>query len=83
MGLIYSLIIGGIAGLLAGVIRKGSGFGFFGNIVVGIIGGFVGGFLADLVGLKGDANLLGQILTSTVGAIVLLSILNFFGNKGV
>lgn len=83
MGLIYSLIIGGIAGLLAGVIRKGSGFGFFGNIVVGIIGGFVGNFLADLVGLRGDANLLGQILTSTVGAIVLLSILNFFGNKSV
>ncbi len=83
MSLIYSLIIGGIAGLLAGVIRKGSGFGFFGNIVVGIIGGFVGGFLADFVGFKGDANLLGQILISTVGAIVLLGILNFFGNKSV
>lgn len=83
MSLIYSLIIGGIAGLLAGVIRKGSGFGFFGNIIVGIIGGFVGNFLAGFVGLGREANLIGQILISTVGAIVLLSILNFFGNKSV
>jgi len=83
MSLIYSIIIGGIAGLLAGVIRKGSGFGLFGNILVGIVGGFVGNFLAGLVGFGGEANLIGQILISTIGAIVLLAILNFFGNKSL
>jgi uncharacterized membrane protein YeaQ/YmgE (transglycosylase-associated protein family) len=82
MSLLISLIIGGIAGLLAGTIRRGHGFGFFGNIIVGIVGGFVGGFLASFVGIT-DTNWLGQILISTIGAVVLLAILNFFGNKTV
>ena len=80
MSLLISLIIGGISGLLAGTIRQGHGFGFFGNIVVGIVGGFVGGFLAQFIGIT-DTNIIGQIIISTSGAIVLLSILNIFGNK--
>jgi uncharacterized membrane protein YeaQ/YmgE (transglycosylase-associated protein family) len=82
MSLLISLIIGGISGLLAGTIRKGSGFGFFGNILVGIVGGFVGGFLSSFVGVEAN-NIVGQIIVSTLGAVVFLAILNFFGNKSV
>lgn len=84
MGLIISLIIGGVAGLLAGQIRKGSGFGLFGNILVGIVGGFVGDFLAGTFLGMNDANgFVPRLVVSTIGAVVLLAILNFFGNKSV
>ena len=68
------LILGAIAGWLAGQIVKGHGFGAIGNIVVGIVGAFIGGFLANYTGIGGEATGLniGSIVTATVGAIVLL-----------
>ena len=51
MNLIIFLVIGALAGWLAGVIMKGRGFGIIGNIVVGILGSFVGGWLLPMVGL--------------------------------
>jgi uncharacterized membrane protein YeaQ/YmgE (transglycosylase-associated protein family) len=74
-GFIISIIIGGIAGWLAGLIRKGSGFGVLGNVVVGILGGLVGGLLAGAVGID-STNWLGQLAISTFGAVVLLAIIN-------
>ena len=67
------LIIGAIAGWLAGLIMRGGGFGLLGNIVVGIIGAFIGGYLLPLVGVN-LAGILGSIVTATVGAVVLLFI---------
>ena len=68
------LILGAIAGWLAGQIVKGHGFGAIGNIVVGIVGAFIGGFLANYTGIGGEATGLniGSIVTATVGAVVLL-----------
>jgi uncharacterized membrane protein YeaQ/YmgE (transglycosylase-associated protein family) len=80
MSIIISLIIGGLAGLFAGMIRKGHGFGFFGNIVVGLIGGFIGNFLFGLLGVQ-DTNFIGSVLVSTAGAIILLWIIGMFNNK--
>jgi uncharacterized membrane protein YeaQ/YmgE (transglycosylase-associated protein family) len=77
--IIISLFIGGLAGLLAGYIQKGEGFGFFGNIIVGLIGGFIGNFLFGLLGIQ-DSNFLGSIVISTVGAVVLLYLLRLFKN---
>lgn len=71
MGLIVFLIVGGIAGWLAGRIIKGRGFGLPVNILVGVIGAFVGGFLLQVLGFSAT-HLLGQIITATVGAVVLL-----------
>jgi uncharacterized membrane protein YeaQ/YmgE (transglycosylase-associated protein family) len=71
MHIIAFLIIGLIAGWLAGKIMKGRGFGLFGNIVVGWIGALVGGFLFDLVGVTAYG-FVGSLITATVGAIVLL-----------
>jgi uncharacterized membrane protein YeaQ/YmgE (transglycosylase-associated protein family) len=80
MNFIISLIIGGLAGLLAGYIRKGSGFGFFGNIIVGLIGGFVGNLIFSTFGIQ-DTNFLGSVLVSTAGAVVLLFVLGLFGGN--
>ena len=67
------LIIGAIAGWLAGNFMKGGGFGIAGNIVVGIIGAVVGGFVFGLVGLQATG-LIGAIVVSTIGACILLFI---------
>lgn len=69
--LLWSLIIGGVAGWLAGQFMKGSGFGIVVNIILGIVGGIVGGFLFGLLGLKAYG-LIGSILVSAVGAVVVL-----------
>lgn len=69
--LIIWLIIGGVAGWLAGLIMKGYGFGIVGNVVVGILGSMIGGWLFGTyyVGANG---VLGAIFGATLGAVILL-----------
>jgi len=69
--LLVFLLIGAVAGWLAGKLMKGGGFGLPGNIVVGVIGAIVGGMLFDVLGIS-THGLLGAIITATVGAMVLL-----------
>jgi uncharacterized membrane protein YeaQ/YmgE (transglycosylase-associated protein family) len=71
MHFIWFLIIGAVAGWLAGKIMKGRGFGLLGNLVIGIVGAFIGGFLFRLVGLAAYG-LFGSLIMALVGAIVLL-----------
>ena len=75
-GLIVFLLIGALAGWIAGQVMKGSGFGVVGNIVVGILGAVLGGILFRVVGLTATS-LIGDIITATIGAIVLLYIVIF------
>jgi uncharacterized membrane protein YeaQ/YmgE (transglycosylase-associated protein family) len=75
--LLIFVVIGAVAGWLAGVIMKGGGFGLLGNIVVGIIGGVVGGFLFRLLAIAAGG-LIGSIVTATVGAVVLLFLVGLF-----
>lgn len=79
-GLISFLIVGLIAGWAAGKLMKGSGFGLLGNLLVGVIGAFVGGILFWVLGLTAH-NLIGQIVTATVGAIIALFIAAKLKNK--
>ena len=65
--LIMFLVIGAVAGWLAGLIMKGRGFGLLGNIVVGIIGALVGGFLFGVLGLAAGG-LIGSLITAAIGA---------------
>lgn len=71
MDIILFLIIGAIAGWLAGKIMKGGGFGLLGNVVVGVIGAFIGGFLLGLLDVSWGGTL-GALGTALIGAIVLL-----------
>lgn len=71
MSLIAFLIIGALAGWFAGQLIKGSGFGLFGNMVIGVIGSFIGGFAFRLLGLY-SGSFIGSLVTATVGAVILL-----------
>lgn len=71
--LIIWLLVGAIAGWLAGVIVKGHGFGLVGNIIVGIVGAFLAGWLLPLAGLNiGGSAIVSAIIYAMIGAIVLL-----------
>ncbi|MEQ1672820.1 MAG: GlsB/YeaQ/YmgE family stress response membrane protein [Hyphomicrobium sp.] len=73
--LLVLLVIGAIAGFLAGLIVKGYGFGVVGNIVVGIVGALLGGYLLPRLGLFAGGDVVGQIITATIGAVILLVLL--------
>lgn len=75
--LLIFLAIGAVAGWLAGVIFKGSGFGLVGNIVAGIVGAFVGGFLFKALGISLGSGLVSTILTAAIGAIVVMVVVGF------
>ncbi|HEY3645462.1 MAG TPA: GlsB/YeaQ/YmgE family stress response membrane protein [Gammaproteobacteria bacterium] len=71
--LIWMLVIGAIAGWLAGLVMKGRGFGILGNIVIGIVGAVIGGFLFNALGIA-FWGLLGTLLVAFIGAVILLFI---------
>lgn len=73
-GLLITLIIGAIAGWLAGLIVRGGGFGLIGNIVLGIIGAFVAGWLFPRLGISLGAGFIGSIVHATIGAVIILVI---------
>jgi uncharacterized membrane protein YeaQ/YmgE (transglycosylase-associated protein family) len=73
-GILIWLLIGAVAGWLAGSLVKGGGFGLIGDIVVGIVGAIIGGWLAGTLGIAIGGGLIGSILIATLGAVVLLLI---------
>ena len=75
--LLVLLLIGAAAGFLAGIIVKGYGFGAIGNIVVGIVGAAFGGWLMPRLGLFAGGDIIGQIISATVGAVILLVLISF------
>lgn len=75
MDILWFLIIGGIAGWIAGEIVRGNGFGIVGNIVVGIVGAVIGGLLFDFLDV-GAYGLVGSLVMAVIGAVILLFILN-------
>jgi uncharacterized membrane protein YeaQ/YmgE (transglycosylase-associated protein family) len=80
MSFVWFLIIGAVAGWLAGLLMKGEGFGILGNIIVGVIGALLGGFLFDLLGFS-IGGLIGSLITALVGAIVLLFLVGLVRRK--
>jgi uncharacterized membrane protein YeaQ/YmgE (transglycosylase-associated protein family) len=77
MELLIFLLVGAIAGWLAGLIVRGFGFGLIGNIVVGIIGALVAGYLFPRLGIGLPAGTVGQILSAAIGAVIVLVIIGF------
>ncbi|HEX5006802.1 MAG TPA: GlsB/YeaQ/YmgE family stress response membrane protein [Hyphomonadaceae bacterium] len=78
-GILVAVLIGAIAGWLAGVIVKGAGFGLIGNIVIGIVGALVAGWLLPMVGLgfSTGSSIVTSILYATIGAVIVLLVLSF------
>jgi len=74
--IIVWLIVGAIAGWLAGLIVKGGGFGLLGNIVIGIIGAVVAGWLLPTLGVHLGTGIIGAIIDSVIGGVVVLVIIS-------
>lgn len=80
--LLLWIVVGLIAGFLAGRTMLGHGMGMLGDIIVGILGAFIGGFLASYFGIRVTVTglpIIGQIIVAFVGALLLLMILRLFG----
>ncbi len=75
MNIILFIVIGIIAGWLAGKIMKGKGFGLIGDLIVGVAGSFLGSWLFGLMKISAGGGFLGDLVTALVGAVVLLFVL--------
>ena len=71
------LIIGALAGWLAGLLMRGGGFGLFKNMLLGVIGAFIGGWVFGLLGIY-TVGFIGSLITAVVGATLLLFIVGLF-----
>ena len=79
MGFLWYIIIGIVAGFAAGKIMRGGGFGLVVNLILGISGGVLGGWLFSILGIGvNDNSIIGSLITSTAGAIVLLWAVSLF-----
>ncbi|HEY9142521.1 MAG TPA: GlsB/YeaQ/YmgE family stress response membrane protein [Arenimonas sp.] len=74
MNLLIFLIIGALAGWLAGLVMKGRGFGILVNMVVGVLGAFFGGWLLPKLGISFGGDI-GVFITAFIGAVLLLAII--------
>jgi uncharacterized membrane protein YeaQ/YmgE (transglycosylase-associated protein family) len=74
-GIIAWLIVGAIAGWLAGQVMTGAGFGLLADVVVGIVGAVIGGFVLSLFGIAGTVGFVGSIVVAFIGAVILVAIL--------
>ena len=72
--MIYSIIVGLIAGWLAGQVMKGGGYGVLMDIVVGLLGGIIGGWVFGALGIWPGAGIVGAIVVSFVGAVILVGL---------
>jgi uncharacterized membrane protein YeaQ/YmgE (transglycosylase-associated protein family) len=75
MSIIVWLIVGAIAGWLAGMVVKGGGFGLIGDIIVGIVGAVIAGYLLPAIGLYLGGGIIGAIIDAFIGAVILLLII--------
>lgn len=73
--LIVFLVVGAIAGWLAGLIVRGSGFGILGNIVVGVVGAFLAGWLLPKVGLFIGGGFIAALINALIGSVILLFVI--------
>ena len=80
--LLVILLIGAIAGWLAGQIVQGPGFGLVGDILIGIVGAFIASWLFPQLGLRLGAGIVAEIIAATIGAVLLLVIVRLIRRRG-
>jgi uncharacterized membrane protein YeaQ/YmgE (transglycosylase-associated protein family) len=72
MGLIYWIVVGLIAGWLAGKVMKGGGYGVLVDIILGILGGIIGGWVFGMLGIWPGGGMIGSIIVAFIGAVILI-----------
>lgn len=75
MNFIWFILIGLIAGWLAGQVMKGGGYGVIGDIIVGILGALLGGWLFGVLGIGAGGGLIGSLIVAFIGACILIFLL--------
>lgn len=80
MGIVWSILLGMLAGWLAGQFWKGGGFGLLGNLIVGVVGSVLGSFTASLLSIQATGTL-GNLIISVLGALLFLWLVNYFSGK--
>jgi uncharacterized membrane protein YeaQ/YmgE (transglycosylase-associated protein family) len=80
MGVIYQLLLGGIAGWLAGKVMRGNGYGVILDIILGLLGGSVGGYIGEKLGISFGGSL-GYLITAFLGAVLLVWISRLIKGK--
>ena len=74
-GILVLLLVGLVAGWLAGQIVRGRGFGLIGDLVVGVIGAFIGNWIFGALGIFVGMGLIGAVISATIGAVILVAII--------
>jgi len=82
VGIIGALVVGAIAGWLAGQIVRGFGFGLLWNIVIGIVGAFIGDWLLPRLGIHLGTGIVASIVNATIGAVILLLLIRLVRGPG-
>jgi uncharacterized membrane protein YeaQ/YmgE (transglycosylase-associated protein family) len=83
LSIILWLIVGAIAGWIAGELMRGRGFGLIGNIIIGIVGAVIGGLLFGALGIGPGMGIIGSLITAIIGAVLLLFIVGLFQRSAV
>jgi uncharacterized membrane protein YeaQ/YmgE (transglycosylase-associated protein family) len=81
-GLLVIILVGIIAGWLAGQVMAGGGFGLIGDLIVGLLGAFIGDWLLPRIGIHLGVGIVAAIMNAFIGAVVLLLILRLVGGSG-
>lgn len=82
MSFIWYILIGLVAGYVAGILTRGRGYGLLINLILGIVGGVLGGWVFSLLGLSvNNGSIVGNLVASVVGAILLLGLASLFSRK--
>jgi uncharacterized membrane protein YeaQ/YmgE (transglycosylase-associated protein family) len=80
--LLLILVVGVVAGWLAGQLVRGTGYGLIGDLIIGIIGAFIGTWLLPQLNIHIGSGLVGAIVSATIGAVLLLIILRVIRGRG-
>jgi len=80
--LVLILVVGVIAGWLAGQLVRGTGFGLIGDLIIGVIGAFIGTWLLPQLNIHIGSGMVGAVVSATIGAVLLLIILRLFRGRG-
>jgi uncharacterized membrane protein YeaQ/YmgE (transglycosylase-associated protein family) len=83
LSIILWLVVGAIAGWIAGELMRGRGFGLIGNIIVGIVGAVIGGLLFGALNIGPGMGIIGSLITAIIGAVILLFIVGLFQRSAV
>jgi uncharacterized membrane protein YeaQ/YmgE (transglycosylase-associated protein family) len=81
LAILIWILVGAVAGWLAGLVMRGAGFGLVGNILVGIVGAVVAGFLLPKIGIVIGGNIVASILNAFIGAVIVLFVIGLLRRR--